>query len=197
MMGLLDDLLLDIPDGKVIDIRVGLHWTAVVVKTAGHLRCGLASAIANPHEHGSGAQVQKAGALTELSGSELAELSRDKDHPALSSIGVAAINALLVPPSPERCIEGNAGHIIAKYGAGRRVAIVGHFPFIPDLRTQVGELYILSLNPGEGDLPADTAPQVLPQMERFYIQKMTVRIVIKEHFRKVKTIYMLEKEGKK
>ncbi len=58
-----------------------------------------------------------------------------------------------------RCVDLNAGEVILKEGTGRKVAIVGRFPFI----TQVGEaaekLWVLEKSPVAGDLPAEVLPQ--------------------------------------
>jgi uncharacterized protein (DUF4213/DUF364 family) len=59
-------------------------------------------------------------------------------------------------------VDGNAEHFIATHGQDRRVALVGHFPFVDDLRSQVRQLWVLEQNPHPGDLPADQAAQVLP-----------------------------------
>jgi len=131
-MGLLRDLLTDLPDGDVVEVRIGLHWTAVVIEVEGKQRCGLSSTLESPHEHGGEPQVPQAGLLKTLAGRELAALALD-NQPTLASVGVASLNALL--PLPETFSEINAEHVLANYGADKRVAIVGHFPFIPRLRS--------------------------------------------------------------
>ena len=55
--------------------------------------------------------------------------------------------------------------VIAQHGAGRQVALVGHFPFIPQLRDRVGSLTVLELQPRGEDLPADAASKVIPQAD--------------------------------
>ena len=47
--------------------------------------------------------------------------------------------------------------VLAERGRGRTVAIVGSFPFIPRLREQVGELWVLEQRPSEGEYPASVA----------------------------------------
>ena len=173
-MSLLNDLLSELPDGEVIRVCIGLHWTAVEVQIAGQLCCGLASTLTNPHEHDGEPQVPKAGKLTEMSGRELAELSFERARPTLASVGVATMNALLPPPKPETYSKENAEYTIAKYGVGKTVAIVGRFPFVPRLESQVGELFVLSLNPREGDHPAEAAPEILPQAEIVAITGMAL-----------------------
>ncbi len=82
-----------------------------------------------PAEH-AGVTVADAGRLSQLTGLELAGLIRSSS-PTEASIGLAAINALL-PPSPTAWGNINAGELIARHGAGKRVVLVGHFPFVDD-----------------------------------------------------------------
>ncbi len=171
-MELLRKILSDLPDGDIVDVRIGLHWTAVAMEVDGKHRCGLSSTLESPHEHGGPPQVPQAGELETLSGRALAELALEVDHPTLASVGVAAINALL--PPPETFSEVNAEHILADYGSDKRVAIVGHFPFIPKLRECVAELSVLERDPRKGDLSAEAAPQVIPQSDVVAITGMTM-----------------------
>ncbi|MCK4961951.1 MAG: DUF4213 domain-containing protein, partial [Anaerolineales bacterium] len=91
-MKLLGDLLAIIPEGEVVQVHIGLHWTAVVTEVEGRQGCGLSSTLQSPHAHGVKPQVPQAGLLTTLSGRELAELALEVDRPTLASVGVAAIN---------------------------------------------------------------------------------------------------------
>jgi uncharacterized protein (DUF4213/DUF364 family) len=77
---------------------------------------------------------------------------------------VAAINALL-PHHPDAWIDLNAENVLAKHGAGKRVALIGHFPFVDRLREDVGELLVLEQNPQPGDFPAAAAAEILPQVD--------------------------------
>jgi uncharacterized protein (DUF4213/DUF364 family) len=77
---------------------------------------------------------------------------------------MATINALL-PRQKEQWQDLNAGEVIAHHGAGKRVALIGHFPFIPQLREQVGALWVLEQRPAGGDLPAKAATEVIPRAD--------------------------------
>ena len=171
-MSIFSDLLAGLPDGKVLDVRIGLHWTAVAVESAGEQRCGLAATLFEHQGHEHAPTVPQAGTLQQLSGRDLAEFVTS-GQPTLTSIGMAAINALL-PRCPERYVEANAEEVIARHGAGKRVALVGHFPFVPRLREQVGDLVVLELQPGPGDTPADQASVVLPQAQVVAITGMAL-----------------------
>jgi uncharacterized protein (DUF4213/DUF364 family) len=158
-MSLLDELLSTLPNGEPLHVCIGLHWTAVVVDVQGERRCGLASSFGGNHVHGV-PDVPQAGHLETMSGLELAALAREQ-QPALASVGVAAVNALL-PQEPDAWEDINAEEVIAKYGAGKSVALVGHFPFTQRLHARVGELNVLELRPQPGDLHADQALDVIP-----------------------------------
>lgn len=148
-------------DAPVRQVLVGAFWTAVVLD-GDPPRCGLASTL-RPATHSGGSPVPSAGRLLGYSGRELAELL----HSASSleaSIGVAAFNALLEVDEGQ-CVELNARELILERGTGRRVAIVGHFPFVEQARQAAAECWVLELHPRPGDLPADRAVDVLPQAD--------------------------------
>lgn len=161
---LIDDLLAALPDAPVVDVSVGLFWTAVVVEQAGQRRCGLASSLRAEEVHGV-PTVAEAGRLTQRSARELAAwVRRGPASLTEAAIGMAALNALL-PLDPAAWVDVNAADVIAQHGAGQRVALVGHFPFVDALRPQVGALWVLELRPQGDDLPASSAPEVIPQAD--------------------------------
>jgi uncharacterized protein (DUF4213/DUF364 family) len=163
-MGVISDLLAELPDGEVRDVRIGAFWTIVVVEVQGHGRCGLASTVRDEgHHHTNTAAVRDAGRLTECSAQALAGLARSESL-LERSIGMAAINALL-PPRPDLWTEVNAEEVIARHGKDKRVALVGHFPFVERLKGRVGTLWVLEQQPQGDDLPADAAPDVIPQAD--------------------------------
>jgi uncharacterized protein (DUF4213/DUF364 family) len=163
-MTIIDRLLAGLPEGSVQDVRVGAFWTAVEVKTESGRRCGLASTLGDDeHHHGGKPAVPDAGLLMERSARDLAGLARSESLME-AAIGMATINALL-PPRPERWVDVNAEEIIARHGTGKNVALVGHFPFVPRLREHVGRLWVLEQRPGPGDLPANAAPDIIPQAD--------------------------------
>jgi uncharacterized protein (DUF4213/DUF364 family) len=169
---LLPALLEGLPEGQIRDVRIGLHWTAVVTDVQGTLRCGLCSTLSTPHEHHASTRVPRAGELERLPARQLAGMAGNRDNPTLSSVGVAALNSLLPPPPEEIWIGGNAEEILTEHGRGKRVVIVGHFPFIPTLQEHVGHLDVLELRPREDDLPAQLAPEVIPQADVVAITSM-------------------------
>ena len=125
-------------------------------------RCGLASTL-RAESGGPWPPVVRAGRLMERTGRELAEMLRS-ERILEASIGMAAANALL-EVDETGLPEVNAEQIVMEQGAGRRVAIVGHFPFIDRVREAAAQCWVLELHPGPGDLPADLAAEVLPQAD--------------------------------
>jgi uncharacterized protein (DUF4213/DUF364 family) len=170
-MRLIDDLLDALPNGRICDVHIGLHWTAVVAEVDGIRRCGLASTLIDSHEHGV-VDVPQAGQLETFSALDLACFAQS-DRSIMASIGVATINALL-PCQPASWTDENAEEMLARHGANKVIALVGHFPFIPRLRPRVGDLFVLERNPHEGDVPEAAAPEILPQADVVAITGLTL-----------------------
>jgi uncharacterized protein (DUF4213/DUF364 family) len=173
-MSLLEALLSEIQEGAVLDVSVGLHWTAVCVDVAGEVRCGLASTLRSPHVHGGPPHIPQAGELTELDGRTVAEFARERERPALASVGVAALNALLPKPTEADLVEINAEDVLAERGRGGNVAIVGNFPFVPRLREVVGQLWVIEQDPGPGEWPPEAAGDLLPNSDVIAITGMAL-----------------------
>ena len=162
-MSIIDDLIASLKgDAPVREVRVCAFWTAVVLDDG---RCGLASTLRpdEPQCAGPAPLVPRAGHLLECSALELAEYAKSESL-LEASIGMAAINSLM-EIDESRCVDLNAGEVILKRGAGRKVAIVGHFPFIPRVRAVAEKLWVLEKRPVGGDLPAEMAAEVLPQAD--------------------------------
>jgi uncharacterized protein (DUF4213/DUF364 family) len=171
-VGLIKELLHVIPQGDVVDVTIGLHWTMVEVQVDGARSCGLASTVSEPHGHGRGPDVPQAGSLREMPAQELAAMAAS-EMPAMASVGVATINALL-PKDQQVWQSLNAEHVISDHGAEKIVTIVGSFPFIPRLREKVGELHVLERQPrSDLELPESAAPDVIPLSDVVAITSMT------------------------
>ena len=157
-MAIVQDLISGLPDGEAVrSVLVGAHCTAVCSR-----RCGLASTVSGgkPHSHD---RVRNAGRLHHMNARELAEYAFSA-NPLEASIGIAAINSLL-EVDERNTIEINALDILMRRGQGRDVALVGHFPFVPLLRESVGRLWVIELDPAEGDYPAEAAADLIPQAD--------------------------------
>ncbi len=153
-------------------MTIGLFWTAVVAEVDGSPRCGLAATMSNAEfEHARQPAVEDPGHLEQHSALELANLVFSASHTE-AALGLAAINAML--PRIENAVDLPAEDYIARQGAQSRVAVIGHFPFVTRLRDQVKELWVLELNPKEGDHPASAAPEIIPQADILAITATTL-----------------------
>lgn len=158
--------------GVIADVRIGTHWTVVVVETAVGPRGGLAATLSvHDLEHGRPA-VRDAGRLIGKDARAVAELALS-DSLTERSLGFATINALL-DVDEMLCVDLNAEEEILARSRGRRVAVVGHFPFVSRVRQVASTCWVLELNPGPDDLPAHMAPEVIPQADIVAITGMTL-----------------------
>jgi uncharacterized protein (DUF4213/DUF364 family) len=173
MLSLHQELIQTLIPGKILAVQVGLSRTAVLAETDDGIRCGMTASLSNPDlEHHIRPSVRNAGHLHELSALELASLVESESFTEVA-IGYATINALL-PRQPEAWVDLNAEDYLAQYGAGKNVAVVGHFPFTNRLRSLAKSLWVLELNPREGDLPAQAAPEFIPQADLIAITATTL-----------------------
>jgi uncharacterized protein len=155
---ILDQLLESVrEDCPVRSVLVGVHSAAVCSR-----RCGLASTLVGNNQHG-GEAVRDVGRLHLKSARELAEYARSANL-VEASIGVAALNSLL-EVDESKAVEMNALELLSRRGAGKKVALVGHFPFVPVLKREVGTLWVFELHPTEGDHPAEAAQALIPQAD--------------------------------
>lgn len=115
--------------------------------------------------------VRFCGSVTDQPLSEIVTWA-DSDHPLERSIGVAALNSC-VPLSDLEFHDGNALDLAVRLGTGKNVVVVGHFPRLDALRTAASSLTILEKKPLPGDLPAEAAPDVVPQADLIAITGVT------------------------
>lgn len=155
---------------ELIDLRIGHYWS--VVRTS--VGAGMASTLrSETHLHGS-LPITDAGFLHRRRPIELAALLRSPSPPE-AAIGLATANALLGPPDG-RLTEHNAESILSARGAGRRVAMIGHFPFTERLEPVCDELWVFERGGGrrESDLGADLMEELLPQADVVGITSTTI-----------------------
>jgi uncharacterized protein (DUF4213/DUF364 family) len=169
-MPILSQIIEARPDGKLMRVCLGLHWTYVEAQVDGKLQIGLSSTLEAAHDHGS-PTISDAGSLLSLSGWELASQILTAEG-AMASVAMATINALL-PRHPQQWVDMNAEEVIAQRGAGKKVVIVGHFPFTDRVRQRVGQLNVIERRPKEGEFPPEAAPEIIPDAEVVAITSMT------------------------
>ncbi len=158
-LNIIDDLIASLRgDATAREVRIGPFWTAVWSRG-----CGLASTTGlGEHEHGA-TFVEDAGSLTGKSAIELARLAYS-ERPLEAGIGLAGINSL-VEVDEGNCIELNAGDLLVERGRDKKVALVGHFPFVPALRRAAARLWVIELRPQPGDVGAEEAESIVPQAD--------------------------------
>jgi uncharacterized protein (DUF4213/DUF364 family) len=156
---ILDDVIGSLRDDATArEVRIGPFWTAVWSRW-----CGLASTTGlGAHEHGD-TLVQDAGSLVGRSALELTKLAYS-DSPLEAGIGMAAINSLL-EVDEAHCVELNAGDFLVERGQDKKVALIGHFPFVPALREAAAHLWVLELRPQPGDAHAEEAEAIVPEAD--------------------------------
>lgn len=158
-MKMIDDLLSTLNyEASVKDVRQGPFQTAILTRY-----CGLASTPHDPGPHHDKTPIKEAGLLLEKDAKALAYMANSPSAME-SAIGMATINSL-IEVDEQHCVELNAADLLAVKGEGKRVAIVGHFPFVPRLRKVVKELWVIEKNPQEGDFTETEAENLVPQAD--------------------------------
>lgn len=163
-------ILESLAEVPLLQVQIGLNWTAVVVEKGGVPRCGLAATLALEHDHTAEADIPAPGRLEEMPALELAGWI-ESDIPLRRSLGCAAINALL-DHHPASWIDQNAEQAMLEHGRGKKAVLIGHFPFAERLRDQFEDFKVLDLHPKGAVLPASAAPDVLPQADLVAITGM-------------------------
>ncbi len=158
-MSIIGDIISSLDtEATIQDVRLGIFCTGVLSRN-----CGLASTMfGGSHQHGHPA-VKEPGSMHGKPALELAQMAHSTDI-LEAAMGLATINSLL-DIDEERCQELNAGNLIAALGEGKKVAIVGHFPFVQSLKGIVKELWVIERNPTEGDYAESEAENLIPQAD--------------------------------
>ncbi len=145
-------------DTTVKDIRLGIFQTAVLTRNG-----GLAGTLPFDVLRQTSILIKEPGILLDKTPEELARMALSESL-LEAVIGMAAINSLLETEEVSG-MELNAGDLIMKKGEGKRVAIVGHFPFTPKVREKAKELWVIEKNPKEGDSNEANAQKFIPQAD--------------------------------
>jgi uncharacterized protein (DUF4213/DUF364 family) len=157
-MSLLEKIISSLPANPepVRRVIVGAHWTLVSSKY-----CGLASTIVS-ESHGH-AKVREVGHLHKKSAQELAAWALS-DNTLEASIGMAALNSLL-PVDDQSASQVNAAEVIARECRGKNLVVVGHFPFVDQMKTIASHCWVVEKHPSGDDCPEEAAEQLLPQAD--------------------------------
>jgi len=163
LQAIIDGIRVDAP---VREVRRGIHWTAVTSRY-----CGLSSTMIRDHCCDDGERDLQ-DSLSRLSAGEIARYALS-DNISLASLGLAAVNSL-IEIDRSRCVEINAAELIAGKGRGKNISMIGHFPFVDDLRKVAGNLWVMELHPRPGDHVAEDAKRFLPQSDIVAISSTTL-----------------------
>lgn len=137
-MKLLNDLILAVEDENTLagDVRVGASWTGVIGRYG-----GVSKTYGIPVTHGN--YTKDLGNLNGKPTLELAEYARSWNL-VEASIGVAALNSMVK-------VRGKTGvnaiDIVLETCENERVAMVGKFPRIDEIKALAKELWVLEMNP--------------------------------------------------
>jgi len=158
-MKILDDLISELDfDTPVRDIRQGVFHTGVLTRN-----CGLAATLPRDALRQSPPMVREPGSLLKRTPEELVRMAYSGSIME-AAIGMAAINSIM-DVDEAKCLELNAAEILMEKGEGKRVVVVGHFPFIGRLKKAVKDLWVIEKNPREGDIEESLADRVIPQAD--------------------------------
>lgn len=107
--------------------------------------------------------MKEASLLTEKNALALAWMA-DSLSLLEAAIGMATINSL-IEVDEQRCVELNAGDLLIEKGEGKKVALIGHFPFVPKLRQVAKEPWVIERQPQPGDFAENQAERLIPMAE--------------------------------
>jgi len=145
-------------NGEVRDIRQGVFHTAVQSRF-----CGLAATLPRDALRQEPPLVKQPGDLLEKTPGELVQMAYS-DSILEAAVGMATINSLL-DIEEENCTEVNARELIVRKGKNKRIAVVGHFPFIPMLRSIAKDLWVIEKNPQEADYNEAESDRLIPRAD--------------------------------
>ncbi len=145
-------------DAPVRDIRQGIFHTGVLTRC-----CGLAATLPRDALRQDLPLVKEPGLLMDKSARDLVQMAFSESI-LEAALGMAALNSVL-DIDEDACEELNARDLMLQKGENKRVVVVGHFPFIPEVRKAVRELWVIEKNPREGDLEEREAYRLIPQAD--------------------------------
>jgi uncharacterized protein len=155
LQALLDSLAIDVPVTAGV---VGAHLMAVASQ-----RLGLAAHLPSQGQSDAADSEKGVGILIGKRACDLASWLLE-DHLVRAGIGMAALNSVL-EIDYQALIEVNAKKIIADRAIGKNLMVVGHFPFIGQLRSKVRNLWVMEKEPRGGDLSEEEGYQALAEAD--------------------------------
>ncbi len=165
-MDYIDVLIEAIEPHPIREVDIGLFDTLVVSRFG-----GLASTL-RPDYPGPHGGVKHGGHLTGLDLRELAFFAHSSNY-LESSLGIAAINSFFNDPEGD-FQELNGIDLIRAVSTGKRLAFIGHFPFVDLFRGIAAEVMVFEKAPRDGDIPDCEMPHRLPAADVVVITSTTL-----------------------
>ncbi len=151
------DLIAQCDDEPAQDVIAGQIWSLVQTEHATGLSMSLVPTGAEGHStsfHLRGKPLV-----------DLAELSLSWT-PREAAIGMAAICAACnIASRFAGAEEVNGRDLLLRKAAGKKVGVIGHFPWIDEIRSAAGALTIFEQRQQEGDLPQQAEEYLLPHLD--------------------------------
>ncbi len=166
-MAILQDIISSLSaDARVREVTRGIYWTAVESR-----HCGLASTMiydCRSEEEG----AAHSPSFLDKNALELAQgaFSEDKSR---SSVGLAAINSL-IDVCTDECTDINAGNYLMRVGQEKDISVIGHFPFIDDLKSVARNVWVIEKRMQPGDHPESETAELLAQSSIIAISSTTL-----------------------
>ena len=151
-----DGLISLVPEGDLIrNVWIGRYWILAESSGGGYgLAQNITGQIPNSMREYIGRPVR-----------EIAGLMKSWNF-LEASVGLAALNTL---GRSAETHDGDAFELFMSNMKGKRVAVIGRFPYLEKLRPQCAGLVVLEREPLEGDLPDSAAEFILPHQEVVFI----------------------------
>jgi uncharacterized protein (DUF4213/DUF364 family) len=169
-MKIIDELIQNFDfSNNLKEIFIGLYTTYV----ENEIQAGLSSTLyfsslannlnTSNHKH---FYIKDAGNLKNKTGKELCEYI-NSDTILEASIGMAAINSYVnAQLDIKKTKHLNAAKLILEKGENKNIGVIGHFPFIDNLKKSAKNLYVFELFPKcETDLGPDEYEKFLPECD--------------------------------
>ena len=75
------------------------------------------------------------------------------------------VRSALIQGDETKLVQKNASEVIAQESKGKNVAIVGHFPFVEQIKSIPDNLWVMEKQPYGDDFPEQAAEDYLPQAD--------------------------------
>ena len=172
VMGFLVPVTTDVSDVRSGRIVVGFNWTAVEGLFPSGAVLGLA---ASPSKSDGAQTTSDTGSFGGRTLSDLAPMALSP-NPYERAIGIAACNAHWTALAKRPGAAGLSGLTLGgadglSAAPGERVVVIGRFP---GLDRKIPQALVLEKRPGPDDIPAERAPEIIPNADRLIITASTL-----------------------